>query len=245
MIEVNPYGTVFSGPQVTVEMATLQTKNSDGSHDILLKVLGAPAFAAGIDGKTIRYAAEASGTSQNFSFLEEGRRAVRLTWRDGTQVSGTADLFLGGKKYSLRIDKEKSEQLRPVLLLNEYKAYLENAPSRLAIERSLLVVVNESKEGGWAGQGIILKWSGHEALPEARYTMGAAVEGLAVTMKDLLGDKLGRDALATLGQITLDARAGFDFVVEKNQDQMIIGIGVLSGVSGMGKLLSRELQKRL
>ena len=49
---VNPYGKFFIGDGVEVEMAEFVTKNEDGLKDVLLKMTGANAYNAGIDGKT-------------------------------------------------------------------------------------------------------------------------------------------------------------------------------------------------
>jgi hypothetical protein len=118
-LALNPYGKFFTGDGVEVEMAQLAQKNKDGAYDVLLKISGANAFDAGIDGKTFRYSAAYGG--DGFDYQRGGK-----TWFLVRRPSGGSwtivEVFLNGKTIKLREDAAKSKQVMPTQLLAEMPA---------------------------------------------------------------------------------------------------------------------------
>lgn len=111
---VNPYGSFLQGDGVEVEMAQFATKNKDGLNDILLKITGAKAFNAGIDGKTLKYQAVHGGTGVDYQYEGKTRMIVRQPYGDSWSV---IQVFLDGKTIDLSEDKPKSKEVNPLHLL--------------------------------------------------------------------------------------------------------------------------------
>ena len=111
---VNPYGKLLEGDGVEVEMAQFATKNKDGLNDVLLKITGANAFNAGIDGKTLKYQAVHGGTGIDYQFEGKTRMIVRQPYGDSWSV---IQVFLDGKTITLNEDKVQSKEVRPLHLL--------------------------------------------------------------------------------------------------------------------------------
>jgi len=112
---VSPYGEFFIGDGVEVEMAEFVAKNEDGLKDVLLKMTGANAYNAGIDGKTIKYQAVPGGTGVDYQFEGKTRMLTRGdTW-------GVTEVYLDGKTISLQEDPERSKEVLPLHLLTASK----------------------------------------------------------------------------------------------------------------------------
>ena len=112
---VNPYGKFLEGDGVEVEMAQFATKNKDGLNDVLLKITGANAFNAGIDGTTLKYQAVHGGTGIDYQFEGKTRMIVRQPYGDSWSV---IQVFLDGKTITLNEDKVRSKEIRPLHLLS-------------------------------------------------------------------------------------------------------------------------------
>jgi len=110
---VNPYGKFLEGDGVEVEMAQFATKNKDGLNDVLLKITGANAFNAGIDGTTLKYQAVHGGTGIDYQFEGKTRMIVRQPYGDSWSV---IQVFLDGKTITLNEDKVRSKEIRPLHL---------------------------------------------------------------------------------------------------------------------------------
>jgi len=111
---VNPYGKFLEGDGVEVEMAQFATKNKAGLNDVLLKITGANAFNAGIDGKTLKYQAVHGGTGVDYQFEGKTRMISRPRYGDSWPVF---QVFLDGKTITLNEDKGRSKEIRPLHLL--------------------------------------------------------------------------------------------------------------------------------
>jgi hypothetical protein len=119
--EVNPYGKVFVGDGVTVEMAILEGKNAAGLNDVLLRITGSPAHDDGIDGKTLRYSASHGGTGVDFQYVEDGSTRNRMSTRNPWGQWKLIEVYLGSKTYKVYPDEAKSKASKPSQLLSEFR----------------------------------------------------------------------------------------------------------------------------
>ena len=113
-VVVNPYGKYLEGEDVEVEMAQFAGRNADGLYDILLKMKGAAAFNAGIDGKTIKYRAVHGGSGVDYQL--NGKTRMSLRQNSGGSAS-SYQVFLDGRTISINEVKAKSQEVRPLHLL--------------------------------------------------------------------------------------------------------------------------------
>ncbi len=105
--EVNPFGKLYEGEGVTVEMAMLAQKNDDGLNDVLLRISGAEAFNEGINGKVIKYVARpASRDGVDFVTQVNGADYVRMLSRDRS-----FEVYLGHKSYPVWLNETKSKDV--------------------------------------------------------------------------------------------------------------------------------------
>ena len=116
---VNPYGTFLQGDDVEVEMAQMVAKNKDGLNDVILKITGASAFDAGIDGKTIKYQATHGGTGIDYKANGKVRMSVRNPYGNSWSMT---QVFLNGKTISLHANQAQSKNVQPLHLLTELEA---------------------------------------------------------------------------------------------------------------------------
>jgi hypothetical protein len=119
-IDVSPYGTVLTGDGLTVEMAPLTQVNKDGLHDVLMRIKGAPAVEAGIDGKVLLYTAAHGGTGIDFQFERDGemhnRMSSRNPWGDWT----TVEVYFGSNTYHVENREALSRDLKTKDLASAY-----------------------------------------------------------------------------------------------------------------------------
>ena len=115
---VNPYGKFLEGEEVEVEMAQFAAKNADGLYDVLLKMTGAAAFKAGIDGKTLKYQAVHGGSGVDYQAKGKTRMIVRQAYGDSWSVM---QVFLDGKTITLSEIKARSKEVQPLHLLTASK----------------------------------------------------------------------------------------------------------------------------
>jgi hypothetical protein len=115
--EINPYGKVFLGNDVEVEMVIFNEKNSDDLHDVLLKFTGTAAYEAGIDGKVISYEAAPGGNGVDFKKGMSTRMISRSLWGTWEML----EVFLNGKTYRVKFDKEKSKSVSSESLFNAWQ----------------------------------------------------------------------------------------------------------------------------
>lgn len=113
---LNPYGKFLEGDGVEIEMAQFVAKNKDGLNDVLIKMIGANAFSAGIDGKVLKYQAVPGSTGVDYRYEGSTRMAVRQPYSDSSSVM---QVFLDGKTIKLNEDKDRSKKVRPLHLLTE------------------------------------------------------------------------------------------------------------------------------
>ncbi|MFZ6874331.1 hypothetical protein ACO0LF_19915 [Undibacterium sp. Di27W] len=111
-VVMNPYGKYLEGEDVEVEVAQFAAKNTDGLYDVLLKMRGAAAFNAGIDGKTIKYRAVPGGSGVDYQV--NGK--TRMTMRQNNGAS-YFQVFLDGRGISIAEVKARSQEVRPLHLL--------------------------------------------------------------------------------------------------------------------------------
>lgn len=116
-LEINPYGKIYIGEGVTIEMAMLAQKNAAGVNDVIMRITGAEAFNEGIDGKVIRYAARragAGGTGMDIVTQLKGNDYVRMTLRNSSW-----EVYLNNKSLRIWVDEEKSKRLDTKKLVAE------------------------------------------------------------------------------------------------------------------------------
>lgn len=111
-VVVNPYGKYLEGEDVEVEMAQFAGKNADGLYDVLLKMRGAAAFNAGIDGKTIKYRAVHGGSGVDYQL--NGKTRMMMRQNNGASIF---QVFLDGRTISVNEVKTRSQEVRPLHLL--------------------------------------------------------------------------------------------------------------------------------
>ncbi len=116
-LEVNPYGIKFnSDPSgLEVELAVLTQPDKNGLQDILLKISGAAAYEAGIDGKVIRYKAVNGGSGIHYQYEQAGHPLNRATLPDNAGWE-QLNLYLGNQTYTLSINKKESSAVFPLHL---------------------------------------------------------------------------------------------------------------------------------
>ncbi len=108
-LEVNPYGKVYEGDGITIEMAMLAQKNEAGANDVILRITGAEAFNDGINGKVMKYTARpagAGGTGMDIVTQMNGADYVRMTLRNSSW-----EVYLNSKSLRVSVDDQKSKQL--------------------------------------------------------------------------------------------------------------------------------------
>ena len=241
--EMNPYGTVFTGQGATVEMGIFAAKNSSGLFDVLLKITGAAAYSAGIDGKVKRYTTVHSGMGQNFTYSKGGSEynimSSRSTWGGWTSMS----LYLNGQTIAIAPDKELTATARPLHLLTAYRAAMETAPSRLQSGRAFKNV-QEAIANQWKG-ALVLDWGSFGDSAEARFTVASAISGLQPMFDALLADKMGREALMEITKLSLQVVDGNSIGVERTGNEIAFTLGLAAGDSGIGEALGELIDAKL
>ncbi len=116
-LEVNPYGKLYEGDGITIEMAMLAQKNAAGVNDVIMRISGAEAFNDGINGKVIQYTARpagAGGTGMDIVTQMNGADYVRMTLRNSSW-----EVYLNSKSLRVSIDEEKSKHVDTKKLVAE------------------------------------------------------------------------------------------------------------------------------
>lgn len=114
---VNPYGQFLAGDGLKLEIATYLEKNQHGMNDMLVKITGAAAYEAGIDGKTLRYSAEPAGTGYNLKRDGRNLMSVRSPYGRWQQI----EVYLAGRTYQVAPREEMAERVMPLHLLTDYR----------------------------------------------------------------------------------------------------------------------------
>jgi hypothetical protein len=114
---VNPYGQFLAGDGLKIEIATYLEKNQNGMNDMLVKITGAAAYEAGIDGKTLRYSAEPAGTGYNLKRDGRNLMSVRSPYGRWQQI----EVYLAGRTYQVTPREEMAERVMPLHLLTDYR----------------------------------------------------------------------------------------------------------------------------
>lgn len=114
---VNPYGKYLEGDGLKIEIATYLEKNKDGLNDMLVKVIGAAAYEAGIDSKTLRYTAVPAGTGYNLQRNGRNLLSVRSPYGRWQQI----EVYLAGRTYHVVANDGLAENVRPLHLLTAYE----------------------------------------------------------------------------------------------------------------------------
>jgi hypothetical protein len=114
---VNPYGQYLAGDGLKIEIATFLDKNQHGLNDMLVKITGAAAYEAGIDGKTLRYTAEPAGTGYNLQRGGRNLMSVRSPYGRWQQI----EVYLAGRTYQVTPREEMAERVMPLHLLTDYR----------------------------------------------------------------------------------------------------------------------------
>jgi hypothetical protein len=120
---VNPYGKFFEGEGIEIEMVSFEEKNADGLNDVLVRMKGADAHTAKIDGKVIRLVAvPSSRQGADYKYTNEkgdilNRIGSRKNWGDELSY----EVYFGNKSISLSSSARKAKDMKPVDMLTEYK----------------------------------------------------------------------------------------------------------------------------
>jgi hypothetical protein len=114
---VNPYGQYLAGDGLKIEIATYLEKNQHGLNDMLVKVTGAGAYEAGIDGKTLRYSAEPASTGYNLKRDGRNLLSVRSPYGRWQQI----EVYLAGRTYQVTPREDMADNVRPLHLLTDYQ----------------------------------------------------------------------------------------------------------------------------
>lgn len=114
---VNPYGKYLEGDGLKIEIATYLEKNKDGLNDMLVKVTGAAAYEAGIDGKTLRYTAVPAGTGYNLQRNDRNLMSVRSSYGRWQQI----EVYLAGRTYHVAANDSAAGMVMPLHLLTAYE----------------------------------------------------------------------------------------------------------------------------
>lgn len=231
-MEINPYGAIYSAPDITIEVATFRDANEQGLHDVLLKMKGALPFSEGMDGKTVRYSVVPVGQGQDFIAIKAGRRFIRMSVRPRAGEEDRVEAYVNGKTIAMKFDKKQTEMARPLHLLTEYQESLASAPSRLQIERQLPDVNAKGAATGWKGR-ITLAWNGHNEIPEARISAFALLEALPRVLADLQADKLGRDAISAFDELAVTLIDGTSLSAQTKGRAILVQLGCYVGADGI------------
>ena len=243
--EINPYGKIYVGPDLTVEMGLFAAKNEHALHDALLCLRGGPAHAAGIDGQVLRYAAVPAGTGTNFDYRKGGETRTRMIARGSWFGWDFFEVFLDGKTIKVFYDEKQSKDARPLHLLTAYAQGQAEAPSRLASERLARDLQVEARGLGWSDVEFKVDWVGREAEPSARRVAFAVLSGLRPTFASLLADSLGRDALATYRSVTVQITEGSGLEVRARDAGLDVAAGVDADASDCGAALLKKFENQL
>lgn len=240
MADVNPHGTIFVGPALSnsdldlivksgskpaieVEMALFTEKNGHGLNDVLLRITGAAAAAAGIDGKTLRYHTVPSGTGTDFRYFKGGEERARLTTRDTWSGWTTVQLHVDGKPYDLRAHPRGAADARPLHLLTAYTEANGEAPSRLQLERQVAAVSEQM------GVKLSLDWSGFDGDMRARRAIALAWAALPAAWEQLTADEFGKEALAPIKSVKVSLQANGGIVARKDGAGLNLLVGLPAG----------------
>ncbi len=245
--EVNPYGQVFVGPAtsdielalitaqhaapaLSAEVAEFNEKNSHGLNDVLIKLSGSAAYQAGIDGKVVRYFTVPAGRGQTFDYWSAGREKTRMTSESPWGQWTLAQLYLNGKCVNVRLDNARSQEARPQHLLTAYRKNLGDAPSRLSLERQVPEIQNAAQKSGWKDLRMSIDWAGLEGDPDANRSMGATLVGLEESLKYILSDSMGQEALGAFDKLILTVKKDSTLEISKNGKVLSIAVGIHSGI---------------
>jgi hypothetical protein len=121
--KMNPYGSLFVGTDVVIEMAQFEEVNEVGLHDVLLKISGPLAYVDGIDGQVLRYQATHGGSGVDYSRNGE----IRMSSRSPYDNSWTqTQVFLSTSSIDVGKDTTRSKEVHPLHLLTA----LQNADAK-------------------------------------------------------------------------------------------------------------------
>lgn len=120
-LKVNPYGKFFTGSGVEIEFAQLTAESKNGLKDVLLRIKGAEAFDAGIDGQVIRYTAVNGGNGVDYQYKnEDGDTRTRFISRKSGYGGDTYEVFFGNKTIRVTNDEKKAKEVKPAEMLAEF-----------------------------------------------------------------------------------------------------------------------------
>ncbi len=123
---LSPYAKVFVGPDVMVEMATVNSKNSYGMNDVLLRMRGPAALDAELDARVIRYM-QRPGSNGGMDVVYKtpgGQEPVRMIFRNDVEGEMVRVFLKDDKPYDLKLDAKRSKVLCPVEMEKEFKQTL-------------------------------------------------------------------------------------------------------------------------
>lgn len=123
---LSPYAKVFVGPDILVEMTTLNAKNSEGMNDVLLRMRGPAAFDAGLDGQVTRYG-QRPGPNGGVDVIyknKAGQEPVRMIFRTDHEGDMVRVFLKDDKPYDLKLDAKRSKALCPAEIEKVFKKSL-------------------------------------------------------------------------------------------------------------------------
>lgn len=113
---LSPYAKVFVGPDILVEMATVNAKNTYGMNDVLLRMRGPAAFEANLDGQVTRYI-QRPGPNGGVDVVyrnPSNQEPVRMIFRHNHEGEMVRVFLKDDKPYDLKLDAKRSKVLCPV-----------------------------------------------------------------------------------------------------------------------------------
>jgi hypothetical protein len=106
------YGKVYEGMGITVEMGTFRAKNALGEQDVLLRIQGAPADEAGIDGQVSRYLTKPGFSGGlDFTYNDHGQEPVRMIYRTNSEGEVVRVFLKDGKPFNLQLNAKRTKAL--------------------------------------------------------------------------------------------------------------------------------------
>jgi serine/threonine protein kinase len=120
-LKFNPYGKVFIGDGVRVEVVTLEELNEIGLPYVLIRFSGSPAYSEGLDKKIGKYSPSPAGLAGfDYTIFEQGKGHTRFLTRKYPSNPNYAEAFLNGKENKVAEDPKESSALSTSEIVNEF-----------------------------------------------------------------------------------------------------------------------------
>lgn len=119
-MSVSPYGKLFVGEGITVQLATIEGEKENGLNDVLVRITGPEANKAGIDGKILLLTTERGGNGIDFKYTDSGEVRNRMSSRSAWGVWEILEVYFGTKTIKTFYKDKDTKSFKPKTLLTEY-----------------------------------------------------------------------------------------------------------------------------